>query len=199
MPKKNETNETSTPSLDDLLEIGKENSAEVEKITPTLENAPESFESTELAALKAELAKAKEDLAKALTSPTEGRPVPESELTPDQRQIRILQDELARTKGVSAGTLEYEDVAEGEGVLIHILEDGFNASYRGQEILFGPQSYEETKDRFGVSWLNLTDEEQFARWGNVKFRKGPWPGKRQYEEPGLENKSIRTLAPIVKI
>lgn len=229
MPAKKNTND-STPSLDELLNFGDENKsqpADVNEIKAgTVETShvdsssfgdsidisangtsrTESFESTELAALREELAKAKEELAKAHTNPTDdaGRPLPESALSPEQREIRQLQDELARSKGRSLSTLTTEEFEEihGDGILIHVLEDGLTGPsrvfYRGEEILFGPKAYEDTKDRNGLSWLDMTEEEQYERWGTLKFRRGPWPGKRQFEEDAVASKSIRTVAPLTK-
>lgn len=205
MPKKNE-DKTVAPSLDELLDISSSDSAPAEEKGDSTEKAPEntgeditpveSFENAEVAALRAELAKAKEELARRDTA--EERPIPEDALTPEQRQIRQLQDELARTQGKTVGNDLVEEELDGEGILIHILQDGFNSCYRGQEIVFGPKAYEETKNRYGVSWLHMTDEEQYERWGSVQFRKGPWPGKKNYEDPSAEGKSIRTVARVSK-
>lgn len=198
MPAK-KNDKSASPSLDDLLAVSTPN-AEEKKEDGSLETPEEDSQTTfddvqtsELEALRAELAKAKEELAEAQNRRSE-RPVPESELSPEQRQIRQLQDELARTKGQTIGDEAVEEELSGEGILIHILEDGFHASYRGQEIVFGPKAYEETKNRYGVSWLNMTDEEQYERWGKLMFQKGPWPGKKNYEDPALANKSIRSVA-----
>lgn len=173
----------------------------------TTENkSAESFESVELAALKAELEATKAELEKTRTNPTDvtGRPLEDSKLTPEQLQIRALQDELARSKGASIESVqEIVEEVDGEGFLIHILEDGLTVAgrvrYRGEEILFGPAAYEETKDRFGVSWLLQDDSAQYERWGSVKFRKGPWPGKKTYAENDLASADIRSVAAITKI
>lgn len=177
------------------------------QLVPTEANgSTESFESAELAALKAELERTKAELETAKNHPTDatGRPLADSQLTPEQLQIRALQDELARTKGASIETIqEVVEEVNGEGFLIHILEDGLTVAgrvrYRGEEILFGPEAYEETKDRFGQSWLHQDDTAQFERWGSVKFRKGPWPGKKTYDENALANANIRSVAPTTQI
>ena len=202
MPAK-KSEKTTTPSLDDLLEVIEKSEVTVEESAPEAPVVPEvtSFEQTELEALKAELALSKAQLeAQNASSAEEGhRVIPEDELTPEQREIRYLKDQLAQAQGLKVGTqFEDEEVLNGEGILIHILEDGFNASYRGQEIIFGPKAYEETKNRFGVSWLHMTDEEQYERWGSLQFRKGPWPGKREYEDDEARGKSIRSVARISK-
>jgi len=38
-----------------------------------------------------------------------------------------------------------------------------------------PELYEATKDRNGVSWLDMTDEEKMERFGEIKFAEGPAP------------------------
>lgn len=157
----------------------------------------------EVAILRAELEAARELLAAANEAKGKlvHKPVPESELSPEQRQIRELQDQLARANGRKDATLEYEENTEG-GILVHFLgQNTFTSNntsfYYGQEVTFGPEAYKNTIDRFGNSWINMTDEEQYARWGEVKFRKGPWPGRRSYEEDALANVSITTQAPVV--
>lgn len=67
--------------------------------------------------------------------------------------------------------------------VVHVVEDGFTALgkvwYRGEEIRLAPGSglYEETVDRQGNSFLDLTEDEQLDRWDKVCFREGPWRGK----------------------
>ncbi len=122
------------------------------------------------------------------TLATSPRPVPESELTPEQRRIRELEDQLAREQGKKDPEIEYEQAVRPgatENILIHFLEDGFTALnhvwYRGQELEFQPngQSYKDTCDRNGRSWLELRDNEfaQVEKYGRIMFRTGPWPGK----------------------
>lgn len=131
-------------------------------------------------------------------------PVDESTLTPEQIQIRTLQDQLAKARGkdIEKGEDVYEENVEG-GVLIHFLEDGLVANgrvfYRGQEVTFGPEAYADTLDRLGESWINTSESAQVARWGKIMFRKGPWPGQRKYDEEYLKNVSITEQAPLVRI
>jgi hypothetical protein len=109
------------------------------------------------------------------------------DLTPEQQEIKRLRDLLAQEKGKKDTELEYEPEApaDGETVRIHFLEDGMTAQgriwYRGEELEFvvGSPAYQQTFDRFGWSWLSLRDNDfgQVDRWGSVKFRSGPWPGK----------------------
>lgn len=119
---------------------------------------------------------------------TSSRPVPETQLTPDQLRIRDLEDQLAKAQGNKDVEPTYEEPANPgseENILIHFLEDGFTALgqvwFKGQEIEFTPgsQAYEDTKDRNGKTWLDLRNDEfaQVDRYGKIMFRSGPWPGK----------------------
>lgn len=160
--------------------------------------------SAELAFLRAELEAAKAQLqSQQVATPGNHRVTPEAELTPEQKQIRELQDQLARVNGKKEGVLTYEENVAG-GIIVHFLsQQTFTSNnknfYYGQEVIFGPEAYKETIDRFGNSWLNMTDDDQYARWGEVKFRKGPWPGVRVYEDPALVNVSVVTQAPVTTI
>lgn len=140
-----------------------------------------------------------------------GRPLPEDQLTEDQRKIRYLQDQLARERGAKDPELELEPPAQPgaeHNVLIHFLEDGFTALgsvwYRGQELEFEPGSgaYRDTVDRNGWSWLSLAGDDfaQVERYGKVYFRPGPWPGKaltaaatQPYDTPGAPKPSEEEL------
>jgi len=128
-----------------------------------------------------------------VTAPAATRPVPETELSPDQRRIRDLEDQLAKERGKKDPEEELEFVepdADGN-ILIHFLDDGFTALgkvwYRGQELEFTPGSgaYNDTRDRNGNSWLDLAgnDMAQIHRYGRVMFRLGPWPGLKLSEAP----------------
>lgn len=78
--------------------------------------------------------------------------------------------------------------SDGSAFLIHVLEDGFTANgqvwYRGQEIEYvvGEPAFEDTKGRNGQTWLVWDDQMQMRRWGQIMFRRGPWPGSA-YEDP----------------
>lgn len=167
-----------------------------------------TFEDLELIQLRRELAeyKAREEAEAAQERATASHyePVDESTLSPEQIQIRSLQDQLAKARGKEIDKAEevYEENVEG-GILVHFLEDGLSSNgrnfYRGQEVTFGPEAYADTLDRNGNSWLNMSEEEQYARWDEVKFRRGPWPGRRTYEEDALKNQSITEQAPLVRI
>jgi hypothetical protein len=177
---------------------------------PAVDDDTESEEQTEshengvseVELLRAQLAAAQEQLASAPKASIE-KPKPESELTPEQRQVRELQDQLARERGKKDSYItEYTENVVG-GILVHFLDDGLTGNnrvfYRGQEYTFGPEAYADTVDRLGFSWLNLDDDEQIARWGKVRFRKGPWPFQRKYEEAALANTSITASAPVTSL
>src|SRR5436190_22180631 len=62
--------------------------------------------------------------------PADHRPVPEAELTPDQRRIRDLEDRLAKELGRKDPDLQLAAPAEpgaAGNIIIHFLEDGFTA------------------------------------------------------------------------
>lgn len=132
------------------------------------------------------------------------RPVPDSELTPDQRRIRDLEHQLALERGKKDTEPELAAPPQpGDGnILIHFVEDGITALgvvwYRGQELEFEPGSpaYLDTCDRNGRSWLALADDEsaQIDRWGKVKFRRGPWPGKTLLDAAGVPYENLRSVA-----
>lgn len=124
--------------------------------------------------------------------PVPMRPVPESQLNPEQRRIRDLENQLALERGKKEPEIELAEPTRpgaNENILIHFLEDGFTALgqiwRRGQELEFEPNSpaYQDTVDRFGWSWLELRLDEfqQVDRYGKVMFRVGPWPGKTYAE------------------
>jgi hypothetical protein len=78
-----------------------------------------------------------------------------------------------------------------EVILIHVLGDGFTALgqiwFLGQELEFtrGSKAYQDTLDRYGRSWLDLDENEQIERYGQVMFRRGPWRGKPYTAAKGL--------------
>jgi len=197
--------DTAATTLDELLDIGgTPNAPAVDEPKPGEEQTTEEHdngsvvveESEELKELRRQLAEAQSQIVRTI----DHRPAPAE--TAEQKQIRDLQDQLAKANGRKEGELEFEENVEG-GILVHFLEDGFTSNqqvfYRGQEVIFGPEAYANTRDRTGQSWLHLSDEEQFERWGVVKFRKGAWPGKRAYVEPELAGKTVSFQAPAVRI
>ncbi|MCK6080094.1 hypothetical protein KZX37_05595 [Microbacterium sp. EYE_5] len=65
------------------------------------------------------------------------------------------------------------------GDTIHFVDSGLTfdgrVRLRGEEFLLTEAQIESTKDRNGVSWLDLSDDEQQARWGKINFQRGPAP------------------------
>lgn len=132
------------------------------------------------------------------------RPVPESELTPEQQRIRDLENQLAQERGRKDPEVEFDPPAKpgaADNILIHFLEDGITALghiwRRGQELEFEPGSaaYRDTCDRFGRTWLELVDDEfgQIDRWGRVMFRRGLWPGKSWVDGAKVPFESLKPL------
>src|SRR3954453_22291669 len=95
------------------------------------------------------------------------RPKPDAELTPEQRRIRDLENQLALERGKKDVEPELETVTadNAETIVIHFLEDGLTSLGkvwpRGQELEFvrGGQAYRDTCDRQGRSWVELRDNE----------------------------------------
>lgn len=117
--------------------------------------------------------------------PTSSTPVDESELTPEQIEIRDLKDKLAKSEGAKDPETEYDTVSspgDEKNILIHFVSDGFcdlgAIWYRGQELELEPGTaqYEEAK-----KWASLDSSEQEEIYGRVYFRQGPWKGK-DYED-----------------
>lgn len=159
---------TETPaSFETIVETPVE-AAPAPDLTPVVEDD----EAAEIAALKAALA----------------QPLPtEAELTPQQQELRDLRDQMAQRQAQIAeqSSAQYEEVQDGQdSILIHILQDGFTinglVTYRGQEFEFpvGGQAYQQTLNRHGKSWLDLTEEEQEDRWTEARFGHGKWPFKK---------------------
>lgn len=130
------------------------------------------------------------------THDAQGRPLPEDQLTPAQREIRHLEDELAKRLAKEAEEAETEYVSPAEGketLLIHIVNDGLTINgqmtYRGQEFEFevGGMAWNQTVDRTGFSYLSLVDDidAQYERWGEQKFARGPWRGRRGVTEKDI--------------
>lgn len=92
---------------------------------------------------------------------------------------------IAQGRDDPAATLDQTEAEPGtQVVLIHFLEDGFTALgdiwRRGQELEFviPSEAHDATKNRFGLSWVDLAYDEmaQSRKYGKVLFRLGPWPG-----------------------
>lgn len=189
------------PSLDELLDNKPSEPETVE--TPVEDVKPElTPEQAEIQRLRDELAA--EDAKKNLR-PTDdtGKPVGESVLTPEQREIRLLEDRLAakRADNILTQRDEFEN-AEG-GKIIHFVADGLTTQGRtwltGQTLSFGATAYEQTKDRFGQSWLDYSEQEQYRKFGKVYFREGPWQGATYEDAVATEDKTRGFAAPLISI
>lgn len=129
-------------------------------------------------------------------------PTPEAQLTPEQRQIRELQNQLAvaNSRNLDAAEPEMVVATSDNRVLIHFLEDGLTALgqvwHKGQELEFdlGGQAFEDTKDRYGYSWLSMDESDQLNRYGKIYFRRGPWPGKAYQDPQAAEAEAKRRRA-----
>lgn len=70
-------------------------------------------------------------------------------------------------------------------VVIHVLRSGLTipgetvysgfVAYQNQTITLSPEQVERTRDRHGRSWLDMSDDEQRERWGEIRFARGPAP------------------------
>lgn len=131
-------------------------------------------------------------------APVASRPAPEAELSAEQKEIRDLRHQLAvansrKLENLPDDAVELIPAVSADRIIIHFVRDGFTHAgriwYRGQELAFDPgtQPYEDTKDRYGFSWLDLDEMGQAASYGHVFWRKGPWPGKR-FDDPTAEAK-----------
>jgi hypothetical protein len=67
---------------------------------------------------------------------------------------------------------------------IHALKSGFSvpfdsysgrALYQNETVTLTAEQVAETFDRNGVSWLTMTDDDQLAKWGELRFANGPAP------------------------
>lgn len=137
-------------------------------------------------------------------------PKPEAELTPEEKRIRDLEDQLARAAaskltGDAAATLG--EVAEGDTILLHFVKDGFDAWgtmwYTGQEVEIEIDSdeYDATLDRNGKSWLTEyidNDYAQIQKYGDLYFRRGPWPGKPWEGQAAAKEKQRARRVPVLR-
>ena len=123
---------------------------------------------------------------------------PESELTPQEREIRDLKDQLAKAQGAKDPETEYDEVSEPgnqENILIHFVRDGFCELgviwYKGQELELEPGTaqYDSAK-----RWATLDSSEQEEFYGDQYFRQGPWKGKEYDEEAAAKAERRRNRA-----
>lgn len=130
-------------------------------------------------------------------------PVPDPDVPEEVADVAPVDEEdllLAGEPPVAPEPVQ-GDAREGERVLVHFTEDGLTANgrtwYRGQELEFivGEPEYEDTKDRYGKSWLEMDDAAQMKRFGRVMFRPGPWPGESYDSESAAEAERQRGRKP----
>lgn len=99
--------------------------------------------------------------------------------------------------GVVPTTLPTDD----DVLTINFVEDGLSAFgkvwLRGEELSVRRDSpeWEATCDRTGRSWMELSEREQFARWGAVQFREGLWAGRSlsEIDDPALSDEDRALL------
>lgn len=190
MPARKPNPNDAPADLDDLLAPEPPEQDSVAEETEVEDEVTEE-EAAEMARLQAELAKPLPEPA-----PEQHKFIPYSQLTPAQKKIRDLKDAVARRDAEEAERVPVQyDETDGDGVMIHVLEDGLTACgvvwYRGQEIRFvqGGEAYEQTKNRLGESWLDLEEADQWERWGKKMFGRGPWPGKRWGDTTGMTDQA----------
>lgn len=176
-------------SIDDLLQPEE---TDVSHLLDLEESIPETSEVAgppQLTAEQIEIAAIRAELSAPVVAAAPARPAPDVQLTADQRELRDLRDQMAKRKAAEYEAAEDQLIEAPEGadtILIHFVEDGFTAMgtswYRGQELEFevGGLAYQNTKDRFGQSWVDLAGDvdTQYERWGREMFRPGPWRGKK---------------------
>lgn len=143
--------------------------------------------------------------------PARARPVPEAQLSPEQKRIRVLEDQLARAQARkldSDTATEYEPRGAGELVEFYVQQDGWtawgNVWYRGQEfaIEVDSQAWIDTLDRNGDSFLRYLDDEsaQMAAYGDIMIRLGRWPGKAWPDPRAAAIETARNrAAPILRV
>lgn len=108
--------------------------------------------------------------------------------------MAALYDNVASV--VPKATYGAEDV-----VTINFVEDGLAAFgkvwRRGEELSVKRDTpeWEATCDRDGNSWMDLTDQQQFSRWGEVRFREGLWAGRplTAIDDPALSDEDRAAL------
>ncbi len=173
-----DSDQTASDDADDLLE---ELSAASPETTPQAETSSSVGDEDDerIRELKAALA---QPLPK--FEATEEETSGPKELTPKQREIQDLEDQLAKRNALIAenAPTQYAPPAKGETILIHIVEDGFIALgevwFRGQELEFeiGGSAYRQTQDLNGNSWVDIAGDlqAQYQKWGKQRIGLGPF-------------------------
>lgn len=171
--------------LDDILDsISSEDTSSEPEEAPEAEVTEAPEEETEV---QRQIREAKEELARESQVAPKVRPTPEAQLSPEEKELRLLQDRVVRKRTAEAEAAEEAleaPTGADKTILIHFIINGFTAQsrvwQRGQEIEFvvGGAAYEQTLDRFGNSWLEIRNNPvaQIERFGAEYFREGPFPG-----------------------
>lgn len=111
------------------------------------------------------------------------RPKREEDLTPAEKAERQRQHAAAVAAGNQDPPRTYIPSKAPDKILIHIVEDGFTFAgevwMRGQELEIGPDH-----PRWGEvqRWINMDDFQQMEVYGKIRFRRGPWPGRRSFAD-----------------
>lgn len=65
----------------------------------------------------------------------------------------------------------------------------------GEEFEVTEELYAATLDRYSESWLDLSEAEQVARWGMVKWAKGPRPEEMEvgFDDEGYRYRKAQAL------
>lgn len=117
---------------------------------------------------------------------------PEELLSPAERAERERKHAEAVRLGSQLPEPAYER-PQGQTETIHMLEDGLTFAgvvwMRGQEItlVVGSERWEQAQ-----VWWKMPEFEQVERYGHVKFRTGPWPGRR-YEDAAGQFEALGSL------
>lgn len=61
------------------------------------------------------------------------------------------------------------------GLTLPTTSDSGQVLLRGQWLEIDDATYERTKGRDGLSWLDMSDDDQLERWGEIRFAKGKPP------------------------
>lgn len=107
-----------------------------------------------------------------------------STMSEEELREREVAHQRAIATGRESPVLSYTPGSAPQGVqsvLIHFVKDGFtafgNVWMRGQEIELWPGH---PRWREAQEWIHLDTAAQYRRYGEEKFRWGPWPGERTY-------------------
>ena len=80
------------------------------------------------------------------------------------------------------------------GLTVNIGEDRdprHRVMYRGDTFEVTEEEYEASKDLKGRSWLDMTPEDQEARWGNQNFGEGDLPEGIEWADDDLHGQVYR--------